>query len=337
MKLTIVQPYNKYVEEIADLTLPNIEKYCKIHGFQLERPQIPLLEPPFCYKAKFNEVIKYIPQEDNHWIWALDLDSFILDYNITPFSFLSNKPFHICHAMPNPKYLWEINGGSFIFNNKVDFTEVLKQLETTNSDQGAIWEAIARTNFRDQVEVYPYDKFNHHGKFVHHFCTDKKLHKMKERCIREDYLNKFACCFRGLSNKYHYHNYHLIYSRFENLWQNPSILEVGSTLESVKALSMFFNSTDIESVDIIGSPTYKTDIFNWTPKRDYTIVIDDCAHTFEQQKHIYEKLKDHCELYIVEDIDNDDSRQYFSNKGFFLHNTRPEVHNSTIGFKLHER
>ena len=102
MKILVLTQYAENYNELADVTVPVLKKYCERHGYDL---CVHKIEMPYHYKKHY--VIEKLNNYD--LVFYIDIDAMVTNHKIKIESFLNEeKDFYIT------KDLNELNGGVFM-------------------------------------------------------------------------------------------------------------------------------------------------------------------------------------------------------------------------------
>ena len=176
-KILVVGSYNKTYEEIHKVTLAHNQKYFDKYDIEYIYKKNDVRDDVAlnCYD-KFEMVTSLLNERDDiDYIWSMDVDIVICDFNIDirTFTKFSHKDIlfssvYDCH----PEMYWNINAGSIIFKNCKDTKRVLKNYmaigrqfgndDTLWNDQD-LWQHVLKNdhNLRGVCSVFPMNAFNH--------------------------------------------------------------------------------------------------------------------------------------------------------------------------------
>lgn len=114
MKICIIILYSKSWQEIADIVIPNLEKYAKKHNYNTF---VRCYEEPFSGFEKLEWAEFYM--KDYEAVWSLDCDTLITNHSIRIEDFIDNEhTFFLCEDYNG------LNCGSFIIS-KTEWANVL--------------------------------------------------------------------------------------------------------------------------------------------------------------------------------------------------------------------
>lgn len=159
-RVLVLVLYAKNFQPLADVTLPNIKEYCKIHGY-------------FCYSMVFDEYTsdfgfhkismmqKIFDRGQADIIWSLDLDCLITNMNVKVESFVDPD-----YDMFITKDINGLNAGSFIVKNTENSRGLLKEIMIMQGSEDNEQNAIERiystpAEWRDdKIKVLPHPSIN---------------------------------------------------------------------------------------------------------------------------------------------------------------------------------
>lgn len=170
--MLIFSYYYENFKDIAALTIPTIEEYAKIHGYDFY-----IKDKDFDHSKRigFERIDIFLEKIDQYdWIWYLDADSMIMNQTIRLENLIDNNFDMIIAKNPENKQIIEINVGSVLIK-KSEWTKIfLKHISNLenyfNHDwktQQAIIDYINITNIQDAQKhmkiVHPrYFNSNYH-------------------------------------------------------------------------------------------------------------------------------------------------------------------------------
>ena len=152
MKILVLTQYAENYNELADVTVPVLKKYCERHGYDL---CVHKIEMPYHYKKHY--VIEKLNNYD--LVFYIDIDAMVTNHKIKIESFLNEeKDFYIT------KDLNELNGGVFMLTlsewGKVFNSEVLSNIPYFENEQNYYNSVYENHSWKDKISVLPQSAFN---------------------------------------------------------------------------------------------------------------------------------------------------------------------------------
>lgn len=171
-KVVAVSSYNKTYEEIRDVTLSHNQKYFDRYNIEYVSRRNDVVDEVSlnCYD-KFELVTSLLNERsDIDYIWSIDVDILICDFNIDirTFTTLSKKDIlfssvYECH----PDMFWNVNAGSIIFKNtettRLVMHDYMKVGRERRINDQVLWQSMLKTSsqFRELCGIFPKNAFNH--------------------------------------------------------------------------------------------------------------------------------------------------------------------------------
>jgi len=303
MNKAIIQSYNSSMSEVSALTLENHQRYAKLYNWDFIRYYSE--DPDYNMHTKFNDIVRLGKEYD--LVWGLDIDVVIRDYSIDLLDLIDeNYALNICSSHPFPTMRQQVNAGSFVYNKQCNWDYVRKY--PAPNDQGSFWQALEKEDdFYNNTRVHQYDKFNHDGDFLKHFCYDCNK---SEEIKKELEINNARSFFSSIvKNK---QRYAWLYDTIKA----DSVLEVGSNPMSLKKLKLFFGE-NVEGLDLYQDVCIRGCASSIKLDKKYDLIIDDCFKD-ERQIITYLNLSRNCNQYIVEGLSFKDCFDFFKEEGFLI-------------------
>ncbi len=171
-KICIVTLFDKNYDELAKLSLPNKLDYAKLHGYDVIYFDkiIDLTRPPQWSKVK---AIEYALQQGYDWVWWIDIDALIMEFDIKLES-LIDENYDIIFT--ENKYSYLSNGSSFFKNTQltVDFLKDCYELKL------------------DCLKNVNVNVFDHEQQSMRLLIINEEKYKSKIKLINERHCNSFC-------------------------------------------------------------------------------------------------------------------------------------------------
>tara|TARA_B100000497_G_C7670859_1_gene404861 strand:- start:198 stop:842 length:645 start_codon:yes stop_codon:yes gene_type:complete len=171
-KIVVVNSYNKTYEEIKNVTSAHNQQYFDKYNIEYISRRNDLIDDVAinCYD-KFEMITSLLHERsDIDYIWSMDVDIVICDFNIDirVFTKLSKRDILFSSVDEcDPNMFWNINAGSIIFKNSPTTRSIMKYYmkigrETKINDQ-VLWQIILMrsSKFRSCCGIFPKNAFNH--------------------------------------------------------------------------------------------------------------------------------------------------------------------------------
>lgn len=156
-------------QSLADISVPNFEKYCNRHGYEFEI--IKIENDKWAYKKHEAFAEMFARLDEGDIIWYKDVDSIITNMAIPITSFVDDK-----HEMFITRDFNELNGGSLIIR-KSDVGEwinnlILSQKGKLENEQNAVNNLIGSPKFNQWVNVLPHPSINSYDYGLYPECAE---------------------------------------------------------------------------------------------------------------------------------------------------------------------
>jgi hypothetical protein len=141
MTVAILTVYTDNFKPLADIVIPNMERYCVKHGYSLYAYDITGTDIYYGYK-KIEKLLSILDTDDIDIVLVLDLDTLITNHNTRIESFVDEiHDFFICQDVNG------INAGAFIIKNtnwSINFLRLVLSKQNEYECEQNIFEAFAK-------------------------------------------------------------------------------------------------------------------------------------------------------------------------------------------------
>ncbi len=161
--------YSPSHEGLADICVPNLERYAKRHGYELRT--IHIENDKYHYK-KHEAFKEWMDKDECDVIFYCDVDTLIMNHEYRVEDFINGDDFFYITADPNG-----LNGGVVIFRNgmrgKIFNDFVLEQRFNYENEQNVYDAFREHKNVGRMISVKPHPSFNQYDYSLYIECKDR--------------------------------------------------------------------------------------------------------------------------------------------------------------------